>query len=86
MNLNIGTDSLEAETVINLLKQKEILETEFFLENNPEVNLPSDLNLESLANDFPPLVSEKPTPLRESPTNESWVSIVSKDKPTTAIQ
>jgi hypothetical protein len=52
------------------------------VEKNPEVNLPSDLNLDSLVNDFPPLVSEQSIPLKESDRTESWVSIVSKDRPT----
>lgn len=79
VNWIIGTDSLEADTIINQLKQNEIVESAKFMDSNPEVNLPSELNLETLVNDFPPLVEGQQSPPKEAGSSESWVLIVSKD-------
>ena len=81
MNLITGTDSCDADSIVDGLKQIELLESKQFLEKNPEVNLPSVLGLDSFMHDFPPLVgSNGQTPLKEKVNDESWVSIVSKDK------
>lgn len=82
VNLVIGSDSLESDVVINKLKHKEKLNLEAFIDANPEVNLPSDIDLEAIIDDFPALVNDLNSPLRESRNENdvSWVMIVSKDK------
>lgn len=41
--------------VIDNLKMKELKSYEKFKEDNPEVNLPSNVEIEELVHDFPPL-------------------------------
>jgi hypothetical protein len=64
------------------LKEKEMLTCEQFTEDNPEVNFPSNLNLEELVTDFPPLNDAVQTPVKESDTlvNQSWALVVSTGK------
>lgn len=81
VSLVVGSDSLESDVVINNLKQKELLDSEAFVEANPEVNLPSVLNIEATFKEFPPLVSIQKTPLKDTEIDNrgSWAEVVSKD-------
>jgi allantoicase len=51
------------------------------VEANPEVNLPSVLNIEATFEEFPPLVSIQKTHLKDTEIDnrESWAEVVSKD-------
>lgn len=78
VNINLGSDTIGANKVIENLKKKELLTCEQFTDDNPEVNLPSNLNLEELVTNFSPLNDVVQTPMKESDTlvNQSWALVV----------
>lgn len=84
VNISLGSN----EDVINhnadLIVKKDIASRNDFIEKNPEINLPNDLNVDFNSENFPSLIDvNSPTgiaPLREemSNGNNSWVKIASK--------
>ena len=62
------------------MKQKELDNLKNFEENNPEINLPRDLNIDVVSEDFPPLVNNITSPVIEGRerNDQSWVQVVSK--------
>jgi len=81
VNISLGIDTLESEKNIENLKQKEIINIDQFEENNPEVNLPVNLDITLSRDDFPPLSSNvSSVPLKEQNElgDQSWVEIASK--------
>jgi hypothetical protein len=60
------------------LKQKELSARAMFVEKNPEVNLPNNLDIEISAEDFP--LNNFPSSLKDhvSLKSESWVDVASK--------
>jgi hypothetical protein len=45
VNLFLGADSLEADTIVNKLMIEEDKKVNFFMEENPEILLPSNLDV-----------------------------------------
>lgn len=82
VNINLGTDPVEVNRVIDNLKEKELLNCESFMEGNPEVNLPGDLELDVTSNVFPALKDSIQTPLKGNVSlgNQSWAQVVSTGK------
>lgn len=66
---------------IDGLKQKELENLRIFQENNPKVNLPANLAIEVVTEDFPPLANSINSPMKESKDciSQSWARIISKD-------
>lgn len=67
--------------VIDNLKKIEIKTCEKFKEDNPEVTLPSNLDIENLAHEFPPLNGVATTPSKNNDmlVNQPWALVVSTD-------
>jgi hypothetical protein len=81
VGIELGMDDLAINNTIDGMKQKELDNLKNFEENNPEVNLPGDLNIDISFEDFPSLINKSISPVidgRES-SNQSWIQIVSKD-------
>lgn len=91
VNISLGTDDNMVASNIDLIRDKDLAGRRDFLEKNPEINLPTDLNVELNIEEFPSLVKEKTlttsSPLKEMETivDKSWVKITSKGlKPSTS--
>jgi len=82
VNISFGTDTIEANKLVDQLKEKEKLRCEQFREENPEVNLPENLNLEGLDDAFPPLgvVDESDKSQQSLLVDQSWAQVVSTGK------
>lgn len=81
VNINLGKDSVTVNEVIDNLKKIEIKTCEKFKEDNPEVTLPSNLDIENLAHEFPPLNGVATTPSKNNDmlVNQPWALVVSTD-------
>jgi hypothetical protein len=81
VGIELGSDNLSMNETIDGLKQKELENLRIFKENNPEVNLPANLVIEVVAEDFPPLAKSVSSPMKEIKecSSQSWVQVVSKD-------
>lgn len=77
----MGFDDLCINATIDVLKHKESDNLKTFEENNPEVNLPANLNIDAVSKDFPPLANTVISPVNDriGESHQSWVKIVSKD-------
>jgi len=65
VNISLGIDTSTANDTIDSLKLKELEDRTIFEEKNPEVNLPSSLDVEVTVEDFPPLTSSSCTLLKD---------------------
>jgi predicted SPOUT superfamily RNA methylase MTH1 len=79
VNISFGNNDNGVQEKLESLKQKELSARAMFVEKNPEVNLPNNLDIEILAEDFPPL-NNSPGSLKDpvSLESESWVDVASK--------
>jgi len=80
VNISFGSDAIIMHEIVNKLKNKEHDDRESFETNNPEVNLPNNLDIVQLADDFPQ-ISEVGADIIVGPDNrnpESWAKIASK--------
>jgi hypothetical protein len=64
VNILLGIDTMVANKTIDLMKEKELMDRVIFEDNNPDVSLPSDLHVDMLAEDFPPLINRSEPPLK----------------------
>ena len=82
VDISFSNDTIEANKLVDQLKENEKLSCEQFREENPEVNLPGDLNVEVLDTDFPPLGEIDQTDKNEESTlvDQSWAQVVSTGK------
>lgn len=80
VGIDLGIDNLSINDITDGLKQKELEKKRNFEENNPEVNLPENLGIDVVPEDFPPLVNFVISPVMEGreKVNESWVQIAFK--------
>lgn len=84
VNISLGTSEKMIIDNLDLIKSKDLKTRSDFLEKNPEINLPSDLNLDMSLEDFPCLNEgverDNITLLREDDVSleNSWVKIASK--------
>jgi len=84
VNISLGANAEMINSNVDLILNKDLVGRKEFLEKNPEINLPTDLEIELDLENFPSLVSQSNT-LRSSPLKEvddslenSWVKITSK--------
>lgn len=80
VNISLGSNTDVVNEKISLLKLKEIGDRSGFENRNPEVNLPSNLDVDLVIDNFPPLSAGMPSPLKEcsDSVTESWAAIASK--------
>lgn len=86
----MGTDTYSVNQNIKLIKKKKLDCGELFLQNNHEINLPSNLDIDLSNVDFPSLSKtvniDICSPLKEKKDDleNSWAKIISKGlKPST---
>ena len=81
--VKLGKDNSNVINTIEALKEKELASRDIFKDNNPEIFLPTSLNIEVQVQDFPPLpVNMSPpdkTPLGGN-QERTWVQVVSGKK------
>ena len=75
-----SNDSKNVHEKLNNLKNKELGDREAFENNNPEANLPSNLDIAVSVEDFPPLNDVCAGPIKEPSCMDpkSWVDLASK--------
>jgi hypothetical protein len=80
VNISLGTNTCLEIEKIESLKLKELNDRANFEENNPEVNLPVNLDITLSRDDFLPLNNVSAVPLKEQNElgDQSWVEIASK--------
>jgi hypothetical protein len=80
VKISFGEDNKAAHEKLLKLKDKELNDRSVFKETNPEVNLPSNLDVEVTVEDFPPLTNSSCTPLKDADdvVLDSWAKISSK--------
>lgn len=87
---SLGCDVNMIASNIDLIRDKDLVGRQEFLEKNPKTNLPSDLNIDLNLEEFPSLVSQNnlvitsPLKDKEDVFEKSWVKITSQGlKPST---
>lgn len=88
VNMSLGSNPEMVNNNVKLMINRDLAGREKFQEQNPEINLPTDLKIELSMEDFPSLGKQTdtltPSPLKEL-DNDSWVKITSKGlKPSTS--
>lgn len=80
VNISFGCNPDSVHSKIDSLKEKELRDRNTFEKNNPEVNLPGNLDVDVMVEDFPPLTKPLVSPLKDfaSGLSQSWVEIASK--------
>lgn len=79
VNISFSSDNMNVDEKINLLKDKELQDRSCFEEQNPEVNLPSNLDVIVAVEEFPPLTSNCSSPDKDLIVKqESWLQVASK--------
>lgn len=80
VKISFGIDTCATMDKIEHLKRKEIMSRTDFEDRNPEVNLPADLDVNLVTEDFPPLVNRTDAPLKEcfELGEQSWAKVASK--------
>jgi hypothetical protein len=84
VNISLGTNTEMINSNVDLILTKDLMGRKEFLEKNPEINLPADLEINLDLENFPSLVSQSNTltsaPLKEvdESLENSWVRITSK--------
>ena len=81
VNLKMGSDTHMVSNNIEFLKNNELEHRLVFETNNPEINLPSNLDLETNVEDFPAL-SPNAAPLKMPAIMEgrSWSKVITEGK------
>lgn len=80
VDIKLGINTCDADKVIDNLKSKERMNLETYVNNNPEVILPSNLDVEDPNCILSPHSSQQCTPLKDSGvlSDRSWAQIVSE--------
>lgn len=81
VGIELGSDNQSINETVDGLKQKELENLNKFMENNPEVNLPANLNIDVESVEFPPLMNSIGTlsGVFKEYGSQSWAQVVSKD-------
>jgi len=83
VNLSMGSDKSRADVNINLMKNEETAKLSKFVECNPKITLPVNLDVSINAEEFPPLVNITKSPLLRGSSLEigekSWAKIVGQN-------
>ena len=80
VNLSFGNDTKKVSEILDNLKNKEKRDRENFVNSNPEVNLPDNLDIALSVEDFPLLNGLATDPLKDRAMDnaKTWVGVASE--------